>query len=128
MSRHSFSSLPARSISRAAAPLVNAAARLELLEYFLIHYDDLPGCAQAGLDWLARHAGVRRSICLAIDGDAGMLVGVAGLGVATEDVETYAAVLAHSHDPLVRALTAPAPMTLRVSQSRLACAQPGRSS
>jgi len=113
LSRHSLSSVPLRRVSRTSAPLVNAAARLELLEYFLVHHEDLPRCAQASLEWLARHAGVRRSVCLSIDGDAGMLVGVAGVGVSHDDVEGYAAVLTHLQDPLVRALTAPAPMTLR---------------
>jgi PAS domain S-box-containing protein len=116
LARHSFSSVPVRSISRAAAPPANAAARLELLEYFLVHHEDLPRCAEASLEWLARHAGVRRSVCLAIDGDAGMLVGVAGVGVTIGDVEEYSSLLAHAHDPLVRALTAPAPTTLRASR------------
>jgi len=86
---------------------------MELLEYFLVHHDDLPRCAQASLEWLARHAGVRRSICLATDGDAGLLVGVAGVGVSSDDVEAYSATLSHTHNLLVRALTAPAPMALR---------------
>jgi PAS domain S-box-containing protein len=116
LTRHSFSSVPVRSISRAAPPLANAAARLELLEYFLVHHEDLPRCAQASLEWLARHAGVRRSICLSIDGDAGMLVGVAGIGVTVGDVEEYSSPLPNAHDPLIRALTAPAPMTLRASR------------
>src|SRR6185503_8744075 len=100
--RNSLSSLSVRRVPRAAVPLASAAARLELLEYFLLHYEDLPRCAQAGLEWLARHAGVRRSICLAIDGDAGMLVGVAGVGVSADDLEDYSSPLSHTHDPLVR--------------------------
>ena len=102
-----------RSTGRAATPLVSAAARLELLEYFLGHHEDLPRCAQASLEWLARHAGVRRAICLAIDGDAGLLVGVAGIGVSPGAVEEYAATLAHTHNPLVRALASAGPATLR---------------
>ena len=105
-----------RSISRATAPVVNAVARLELLEYFLVHYEDVSRCAQASLEWLARHAGVRRAIALAIDAEAGLLVGVGGIGVTTDDVEAYASQLTHVHDPLVRALTAPAPMTLRTTR------------
>ena len=98
------------------APPAWAAARLELLEYFLVHHEDLPRCAEASLEWLARHTGVRRSICLAIDGDAGVLVGVAGLGVSIDDVEEYSAPLSHTHDPLIRALTAPTATTLRTSR------------
>jgi hypothetical protein len=106
-------------------PLASASARLELLEYFLLHSEDLPLCAQASLEWLARHAGVRRSICLAIDGDAGLLVGVAGVGVSADDLEEYSAPLSHSHDPIVRALTAPAPTALRSGRDNGLARHPG---
>ena len=33
------------------------------------------GCAQASLEWLARYAGVKRSVCLAVDSEGGVLVG-----------------------------------------------------
>ena len=93
-----------RSATRATVPLASAAARLELLEYFLAHHEDLPRCAQASLEWLARHAGVRRSICLAVDGDAGLLVGVAGVGVSADDLEEYSAPLvAHPRSACPRA-------------------------
>ncbi len=36
-----MSTLQARSLSRASASIVPQAARLELLEYYLVHYDDL---------------------------------------------------------------------------------------
>jgi PAS domain S-box-containing protein len=114
-----------RSATRATGPLASAAARLELLEYFLLHYEDLPRCGQAGLEWLARHAGVRRSICLAIDGDAGLLVGVAGVGVSAGDLEEYSSPLSHTREPLVRALTAPAPTTLRSGRDNGLARYPG---
>jgi hypothetical protein len=76
-----MSALQVRSISRAPVSLVNHAARLELLEYFLVHHEDLVRCAQTGLAWLARHAGVKRAVCLAVDAESSMLVGVAGHGV-----------------------------------------------
>src|SRR6185503_5180432 len=123
--RNSLSSLSVRRVPRAAVPLASAAARLELLEYFLLHYEDLPRCAQAGLEWLARHAGVRRSICLAIDGDAGVLVGVAGVGVSADDLEEYSSPLSHTHDPLVRALTAPVPSALRSGRDNGLARYPG---
>ena len=125
MPRHSLSSLSARRTSRVTAPAANAAARLELLEYFLVHREDLPRCAQASLEWLARHAGVRRSVCLSIDADAGVLVGVAGVGVSTDDLEEYSSPLLHLHDPLVRALTAPAPMALRSGRENGHARHPG---
>ena len=65
---------------RAPAASVNASARLELLEYFLAHHEDLMRCAQASLDWLARWAGIRRAVCLAVDAESNQLVGLAGHG------------------------------------------------
>ena len=96
MSSLSGADAPAR---RCAA--VNHAARLELLEYYLVHHEDLARCAQASLEWLARHAGVRRSVCLAVDGESSMLVGIAGYGVSNEDVELFSWPLSDTHDPLV---------------------------
>lgn len=62
---------PARSLTRQALSPATEAARLELLEYFLIDHDDLSGCAHASLEWLCRHAGVKRSACLVVDRAAG---------------------------------------------------------
>jgi PAS domain S-box-containing protein len=114
-----------RSTSRATAQPANAAARLELLEYFLVHHEDLPRCAQASLEWLTRHTGVRRSVCLASDSDAGLLVGVAGVGVSSDDLEEYSVPLSHIHDPLIRALTAPAPTALNRSRENGHGRRPG---
>jgi PAS domain S-box-containing protein len=114
LSRPSISSVQARTVARAPAPAaVSHAARLELLEYYLVHHEDLVRCAQASLDWLARHAGVRRSVCLAVDGETGLLVGIAGFGVPIDDVELFSASLGDTQDPVVRALTAPQPTVLR---------------
>src|SRR5688500_5838046 len=99
-----MTSVQSRTVARAPAPAVSHTARLELLEYYLVHHEDLVRCAQASLDWLARHAGVRRSVCLAVDGETGLLVGIAGVGVPIDDVELFSASLADSHDPIVRAL------------------------
>jgi PAS domain S-box-containing protein len=99
--------------SRAAAPLATHAARLELLEYYLAHHEDLVRCAQASVDWLARYAGVRRAMCLAVDSEASQLVGLAGVGISTDDIELFSLSLAESHDPLIRALAAPGPTVIR---------------
>jgi hypothetical protein len=84
-----MSSLQARTVSRQPISIVNHAARLELLEYYLIHHEDLARCAHATLEWLARNAGVRRSVCLAVDTESNMLVGIAGYGVRNEDVGLF---------------------------------------
>jgi PAS domain S-box-containing protein len=109
-----MSTLQARSLSRAATvSIVHHAARLELLEYYLVHYEDLTRCAHASLEWLTRHAGTKRAVCLAVDSDAGMLVGIAGLGVPGEDVELFSWPLSDTRDPLVAALAASAPVVLK---------------
>src|SRR5688572_22360646 len=105
-----------RSVSRAAAAPVNHPARLELLEYYLAHHEDLVRCAQASVDWLSRHAGVRRSLCLAVDSDASQLVGLAGAGMPVDDIELFSLSLSDIHDPLVRALAAPEPTVIRPSR------------
>jgi PAS domain S-box-containing protein len=108
-----MSPLQVRSIARAPVSIVDDAARLDLLEYYLAHHDDLARCVQTSLEWLARHAGIKRSVCVAADGDVSMLVGIAGFGVQAEDVEQFAWPLADRDDPLVRALRSPVPMTFR---------------
>ena len=81
-----MSSLQARTFTRAAGTraagtAVNHAARLELLEQYLAHHEDIVRCAQASVDWLARHAGVKQSACLAVDAESNMLVGIAAHGI-----------------------------------------------
>ena len=108
-----MSSLQVRPVSRTAPPVVSHAARLELLEYYLAHHEDLVRCAQASVDWLGRHAGIRRALCLVVDSEAGQLVGLAGIGVSIDDVELFALPLSESHHPLVRALLSPEPTAVR---------------
>ncbi|HEY6361352.1 MAG TPA: ATP-binding protein [Vicinamibacterales bacterium] len=110
-------SLQARTISRAPIAIVDHAARLELLEYYLVHHEDLARCADATLEWLARHAGVRRSVCLAVDSESNLLVGVAGYGVASKDVGLFSWPLSDAQDALVAALSAPAPMAFKASRA-----------
>ncbi len=101
-----------RSISRAPAS-AGSPARLELLEYYLINHEDVARCAQASLEWLARHAGIRQAVCLASDSDSNMLIGVAGIGVASADVELFSWPLSDARDPLIAALSALEPVVFR---------------
>jgi PAS domain S-box-containing protein len=118
-----MSSLQARTVSRQPISIVNHAARLELLEYYLIHHEDLARCALATLEWLARNAGVRRSVCLAVDNESNMLVGVAGYGVRNEDVGLFSWPMTDTEDTLVAALSAREPLAFRPSRSN---GHPGR--
>jgi PAS domain S-box-containing protein len=103
--------------SRAPAPTVDAAARLELLEYYLVHNEDLARCAQASLDWLARYGGIRRSVCLAVDVESNALVGLAGYGVRAEDVELFSWPITENDDALIAALERTAPTTFRARRA-----------
>ena len=103
---------PARTLSRPVVSSVPDAARLELLEYFLIHHEDLAHCAHASLDWLARHSAIKRSACLIMDRDAGVFVRIAGYGIPSDDVEPFVWPL-DGHDPLVEALSARGPTIIR---------------
>jgi PAS domain S-box-containing protein len=87
--------------SRAPVTTVKAPARLELLEYFLVHHEDLARCAHAALDWLARHCGIRRSVCLTVDAESSLLLGLAGYGVRTEDVELFSWPLNEGRDDAI---------------------------
>jgi len=102
-----MSSLQARTFSRTAGTAVNYAARLELLESYLAHHEDIVRCAQVSLEWLGRHAGVKQSACLAVDAESNVLVGIAAHGTAGEDIELFSWPLSDSDDPLIAALASP---------------------
>ena len=114
---------PAPTLGRQPISAARDAARLELLEYFLIHSENLHRCAHASLEWLARHAGIKRSMCLVADTGSGVLVGLAGLGVPMDDVELVAWPLSNYRDPLVAALAAPGPTVLRAPKGNGAVAR-----
>src|SRR5436190_24260459 len=89
--------------TRAAGTAVNHAARLELLEQYLAHHEDIVRCAQTSLDWLARHAGVKQSACLAVDAESNMLVGIAAYGTVGEDIELFSWPISDTYNPLISA-------------------------
>src|SRR5215208_4568663 len=112
-----MSSLSVRTVSRAPVPVVNHASRLELLEYYLVHHEDLVRCAVTSLEWLGRNANIKRCVCLAVEAEASMLVGIAGYGVPAEEVELFSWPLSDAQDPLVAALAEPRPTTFRATRS-----------
>ncbi len=111
-----MSPLQARTIARAPVPS-GAAARLDLLEYFLVHSDNIVRCAQAGLDWLARHAGIRQAACLIAETDSNLLVGIAGVGVSSDDVELFSWPMTDSRDSLIAALSSERPVAFKGSRA-----------
>src|SRR3954471_806382 len=109
-----MSSLQARTLTtRTAGNAVNHAARLELLEYYLSHHEDIVSCTRTTLEWLARHAGIRQSACLAVDAESNMLVGIGSNGVVGEDIELFSWPLTDSHEPLIAALQSSGPVQFR---------------
>src|SRR5678815_3017800 len=108
-----MSSLQARTFTRPIGTRVNHAARLELLENYLAHHEDILRCAQMSLEWLARYAGVKQSACLAVDAESNMLVGIAAYGVASDDIELFSWPLSDTYDPLIGALQSSRPVPFR---------------
>jgi PAS domain S-box-containing protein len=108
-----MSSLQARTFTRPIGTGVNHAARLELLENYLAHHEDILRCAHISLEWLARYAGVKQAACLAVDAESNMLVGIASYGVAGDDIELFSWPLSDTYDPLIGALQASGPVAFR---------------
>jgi len=106
-----MSSLQARTFTRTSAgTAVNHAARLELLEHYLTHHEDVVRCAELSLEWLARHTGVKQSACLAVDAESNMLVGIAAYGTVGEKIELFSWPLSDAYDPVIAALQSPVPV------------------
>jgi signal transduction histidine kinase len=105
-----MSPAPVRNLTRAPAARVDHAARLELLESFLAQHEDVRVCAQTSVEWLARHAAVRKSVCLAVDPETSRLAGVAGYGVSKEDVLRSAWPLSDERAPLISTLLGTRPV------------------
>jgi PAS domain S-box-containing protein len=108
-----MSSLQARTFTRPIGSGVNHAARLELLENYLAHHEDILRCAHMSLEWLARYAGVKQSACLAVDAESNLLVGIAAHGVASDDIELFSWPLSDTYDPLIGALQSSRPVQFR---------------
>ena len=109
-----MSSLQARTFARADWQLPSITpARLELLENYLAHHEDIVRCAQTSLEWLARHAGVKQSACLAVDAESNMLVGIAAHGVVGEDIELFSWPLSDTYDPLMARCSLHGPIQFR---------------
>ena len=120
-----MSSLQARTtFTRTAGGAVNHAARLELLEQFLAHQEDIVRCAQISLEWLARHAAVKQSACLAVDAESNMLVGIAAYGTLGEDVELFSWPISDTHNPLISALQSPVAVHFKSYRANGYAAQP----
>jgi PAS domain S-box-containing protein len=82
------------------------------LAEFLLTTEDLTEISQMSLDWLSRHAGVPRSLCLVPPDDyAASLVTIASHGIAPTSA-TFTLNLDETEHPLVKAWTGGQPVTL----------------
>jgi signal transduction histidine kinase len=84
-----------------------AKAKLALVESLLAE-QDARGCAAIALAWLARHAGVERSLCAVIEDTH--LVGLAGRGLPAAVVDGFRLDLAQRSHPIVLALVSGEPV------------------
>ena len=84
------------------------AARLELMDSLLKERDPA-ACAESTLAWLARHGSLERGLCAVLDGDRRNLVGIAGYGLAPDEVAAFHLRLDDPGHPLTKVLEHRAP-------------------
>jgi len=77
--------------------------RLVFVEY-LLNTLDLETCARRGLEWLATHAGVPSSVCLAVDSHSNHLVALGEHGVTPASGWQFSVDLKNAKHPLVAVL------------------------
>ncbi|MGH7268081.1 MAG: ATP-binding protein [Candidatus Rokuibacteriota bacterium] len=95
---------------RRSAGRATATGRLSLLEYF-VGSDDATACAEQALQWLARHVGVERAVCLGVNSDMTRLVGLTALGVPVARLRRFSVALNARDHPLVGALAGTQPVS-----------------
>jgi PAS domain S-box-containing protein len=95
---------------RQARP-VDAPTKLALVERLLVA-QDVAECIDPALVWLISHAGAERAICALADRESGLLMGVAGRGTTTSDVEAVSVALDDPNHPLARAMASSEPTLL----------------
>ena len=100
------------SASVQAPHVVDATAKQELLEAML-GADDVVGCVERALAWLAEHAGVTHAICALADVERGELIGVGGHRVTAGQIEKVAAGLGDTAEPLIQAMGSRTPRFFR---------------
>jgi signal transduction histidine kinase len=95
-----------------APRVVDATAKLELLEAML-SADDVVGCVERALAWLAGHVGVTHAICALADVERGELIGVGGHRVTPAQIERVAARLGDTAEPWIQAMGSRTPRLFR---------------
>ena len=93
---------------------IGAKAKLSLVDALLAEHEVRP-CALLALRWLARHTGIERALCLAVDPESGRLAGLTGLGVPPAAVDAFSLDLADRTHPLVVSLSGGEPVAFHDS-------------
>src|SRR5436309_1967254 len=93
---------------------IGAKAKLSLVDALLAEHEVRP-CALLALRWLARHTGIERALCLAVDPESGRLAGLTGLGVPPAAVDAFSLDLADRAHPLVVSLSGGEPVAFHDS-------------
>lgn len=92
--------------------VVDATAKQELLEAML-GADDVVGCVERSLAWLAEHAGVSHAICALADVERGELIGVGGYRVTPAQIEKVTTGLGDTAEPWIQAMGSRTPRFFR---------------
>jgi signal transduction histidine kinase len=92
-------------------------AKLDLLEAFLSPRADVLACAQLACEWLARHAGVARSLCAVLDSTRTNLIGLAGHGLAVDAIEGFSISIEERRHPLVSVLGRVEPLFFKTARN-----------
>src|SRR5436305_7080356 len=93
---------------------IGAKAKLSLVDALLAEHEVRP-CALLALRWLARHTGIERALCLAVDPESGRLAGLTGLGVPPAAVDAFSLDLADRAHLLVVSLSGGEPVAFHDS-------------
>jgi len=75
--------------------------------------DDVAGCVERSLAWLAEHAGVSHAICALADVERGELIGVGGHRVTPAQIEKVTVGLGEMAEPWIQAMGSRAPRFFR---------------
>ena len=100
------------SASNHAQRVADATAKQQLLEAML-GADDVVGCVERSLAWLAEHAGVTHAICALADVERGELIGVGGYRVTPAQIEKVATGLGDTAEPWIQVMGSRAPRFFR---------------
>src|SRR5580658_9307598 len=110
--------------ARGAAGMESSvSAKLAMAEFLLVA-EDMAECAQRAVQWLGRHSGVRKALCLAVDPSQKQLITLASMGLDAGEPEEITLDLSDGQHPLIAALFKSRLVVLRGSPANPRAATP----